>query len=465
MTINDIVRLRIYAFCHGFSLHQFTLLTIIKETFLTSYEGVFLIIGIQTLSQIVSEAKSGYLAKKYGCWYVLKLCSIFRFAALSSLVLFFSLSPASPYIRNEMNFVWYIRLCLLTMWSVSEGIGSAMYSGADVSLVYDLTIHSAKSVNEKTRNFKVQENLSYQHMMWPMAMTISCMISSMECIKDNLYWLTLGSCIAVLFSGLTIFQCKDHKKSDKVISNSIDNKIKIESNDSNNSKHNNNSNNNMNNVKEVKMKMTWWEASMASVTKIMEHPETKPLLFYIIIVNLQTETLSKLRPFIFRKEYAHLISGVSFFGSMCGSWVASSCIDIFFDGRTNKIWTTMRDYLLIFSIVPLLWITIITDEMWPTKYSEYIRFIMMIVSTFCMSFGWGQHKSNFQRILFENMPLSWCKVEVLSAIKIATQIFHSLWMCCILSPLLDYNVCSIVHALLFSALVSGLCICKSYICL
>jgi len=285
-----------------------------------------------------------------------------------------------------------LRLPLLVIWSLGEGVARALYSGSDIDIIYSLSPNKAVA----------QHHLSVQHAMWPLAMVLACLATNITPDDRPQYFaIQVGASCASAALGLWVVWPiieEDDKRKDRIIV-AIDDVWKIAS---------------------LLRPDRVVAENIQALRSVWACTHTRRSWKYALMFALLSETLNKVRPFWFPPRTTTLAMCLAFGGSFFGSLVAGSFACV----RSRP-----RLPLLCYACAPILWTLAIA---WETDFLLYTTCLLVSVA-------FGVHKNHFYQQLLSNSDVRLTKTALLSTLNLSTQVVHALWMCAIVSPLLDWR--------------------------
>jgi len=380
----------VYAFCHGLGFHNALLLPWLKNQFSSDqYEIVFLILALRTLSQMVSETQSGRIANEKGCLHVLRLCTWLRFVAIICLII-------AAIISNKC-----MALALVATWAVFEGVGSAMYSGADVQLIC-----------RHTQQHHIKRDLSRQRVAWLLSRSISSFVA--WTLITNIYIQMIASLASIACASFTLYGTTTSTATWMP------------------SKHGAIHDSG---TQDISVNIKHWLKQFVLIPLPL-----KCMFLYAITTQVQMETFFKLLPFTMphHQHALPLLTSIGFLCNALGSWIA---------GRVKHRYTYCQ---CIFGVNLLYW--------WWIQPTSDGRWVIIIVGTYTiLPIVWGFHQTALQNQMLEQITLNnYHVVTYLSSYKLVTQWTQIMWMCLFISPLLDIGQWHISHVYGLLACITSL---------
>lgn len=410
--------LRLLAFCHGLAFHacflqaQLQNVTVAHASPVFAFRGVFGVLAVRTLAQILTESWSGRLVERYGCWHVLQWCTHLRTVGLIILLALFWTMTGKDIEMDINHSVWdskreiaqfYLDMTLMVIWAICEGVSDALCSGTDVAFVHSMCSHQKES--------EQRDALSWQHRMWPAAMFVANCVN--ECIRPSFRNAVLGSIASLIVAEITLFM-RDRNTDHAGTVHTQDVSCSSRSTVSN-------------------TRQFLWNAVAIDFSNWTRTSALRLSLLYSLMFVINTETMQKLQGLAFPMLSKPRLAIVSFLGSFIGSWLATT-LPMYFRSVTPEV--AIRGTLVCIASIALMWTHILQSQ---TPEST----LFLLGTCALLSIAWGCHKTSFQCHIFAQLSSTVLTasetVTMLSAQKLATQAAYMVWMCAIVSPALDWR--------------------------
>jgi hypothetical protein len=385
-----VFRLHFYAFCHGLSFHNALLSLWLKSQF--SSEQYEIVFLIFALRTLAQITSETQSGRLAHRMGCLYVLQICTNLRFFAIVCLIIAAK----ITNE-----WLGLVLIAGWAILEGVGSAMCSGADVQLIYDYS---------ERHHFR--RNLSRQRFAWLLARSVSC-FTAWTCIT-NIYSQLFASTLSIACAFGILFGLRIHvtpssqlqPKSTRLFGSSIF------------------------------VFTTKWVTDM-----FHSFPLSLMLLMLCVIASqLQMETFFKLLPFAMQRDVHFslpLCTSIGFFSNALGCWLA---------GYMRHKYHHCN---FLFCLTLICWWSI----QWINE--KTLSFILVLCTYTLIPIAWGYYQTELQMDMCEKLEtFKYDAVVFSSYFKSASQCIQLLWMCLVISPLLDIYAWTINH-------VCGLLACLS----